>query len=483
MNTNDSKSSVFIVTGMHRSGTSLTASLFQKVGVDIGNKLVGPADGNVKGHFENVDFVEFHKSVLRSHGIDELGCTFDNTIPVATEFVDIAKSAIAANQKTDKYWGWKDPRTALFWDFWLNLLPQANFICVYRSPWEVVDSLYRRGTDVSLLKHPEMAVKMWMHYNQKVLELYRRFPDRCLLANVYAIGNNPQLFIDRVNDKFSVNLGAIPADNFESALLVNDIIKTHRPSLIQQYFPEALKLYEILETTADTLSEKSNLPAVEISDFPTSPLWPFEDWLKIRLLEKQQKNSKSDLEQWISQFQEAQTKLLGLETELGQTQVLLDGKESQFQEALIKLLGLETELGKTQVQLAGKESHLQEAVVKLLGLETELGQTQVKLAGQESQFQTALAKVLELEAELGNTHLKIEEKELSLQANLAQLLRLQTAQSQTQQKLSETLAILEQSRQETELSRAEILCESRNSFKSPPSFCTCLYQFIVSMSL
>ena len=484
MNTNDSKSSVFIVTGMHRSGTSLTASLFQKVGVDIGNKLVGPADGNVKGHFENVDFVEFHKSVLRSHGIDELGCTFDNTIPVATEFVDIAKSAIAANQKTDKYWGWKDPRTALFWDFWLNLLPQANFICVYRSPWEVVDSLYRRGTDVSLLKHPEMAVKMWMHYNQKVLELYRRFPDRCLLANVYAIGNNPQLFIDRVNDKFSVNLGAIPADNFESALLVNDIIKTHRPSLIQQYFPEALELYEILETKADTLSENSNLPAVEISDFPTSPLWPFEDWLKIRLLEKQQKNSKSDLEQWISQFQEAQTKLLGLETELGQTQVLLDGKESQFQEALIKLLGLETELGKTQVQLAGKESqfqealakvlgletelgqtqvqlagkesHLQEAVVKLLGLETELGQTQVKLAGQESQFQTALAKVLELEAELGNTHLKIEEKELSLQANLAQLLRLQTAQIQTQQKLSETLAILEQSRQETELSRAEI---------------------------
>ena len=51
---NDSKPSVFIVTGMHRSGTSLTASLFQKVGVDIGKKLVGPADGNVRSEERRV---------------------------------------------------------------------------------------------------------------------------------------------------------------------------------------------------------------------------------------------------------------------------------------------------------------------------------------------------------------------------------------------------------------------------------------------
>ena len=484
MNTNDSKSSVFIVTGMHRSGTSLTASLFQKVGVDIGNKLVGPADGNVKGHFENVDFVEFHKSVLRSQGIDELGCTCENTISVATEFVEIAKKLITENQQTDKYWGWKDPRTALFWDFWLTLLPEANLICVYRSPWEVVDSLYRRGTDVSLLNNPEMAVKMWIHYNQQVLELYKRFPDRCLLANVYAIGNNPELFINQVNQKFQVNLGAIPAENFDKSLLVNESKKTHKPSLIKQYFPEALELYEILETKAHNLSEKSNLSSVQVIDFPTSPLWPFEDWLKIRLLEKQQKNSKSDIQQWQSQFKQAQAKLLGLETELGQTQIQLAGQESQFQEALVKLLGLETELGQTQVLLAGKESQFQEALakvlgleaelgqtqvllagkesqfqeaaIKLLGLETELGQTQVKLAGQESQFQIALAKLLELEAELGQSQVQIEEKEFRLQANLTELMRFKKSQSETQEKLSETLEFLEQSRQENELIRAEI---------------------------
>ncbi|MEG4996706.1 glycosyltransferase [Microcoleus sp. B4-D4] len=484
MSTNDSKPSVFIVTGMHRSGTSLTASLFQKVGVDIGKKLVGPAVGNVKGHFENVDFVEFHKSVLRSHGIDELGCTLEKTIPVAASDVEIAKRAIDQNQQTQKHWGWKDPRTALFWDFWLKLLPEANFICVYRSPWEVVDSLYRRGTDVSLLQHPEMAVKMWLHYNQQVLELFESFPDRCLLANVYPIGNTPEFFIDRVNEKFNVNLSAIAADNFEESLLVNDIVKSHRPSLIEQYFPEALELYQILETKAGNLSSKSQLSNDQIIHFPVSPVGPFEDWLKIRLLEKQQKTSNLEVKQWQEQFQQAQakvleletnlgetqvqldgkesqfqealSKLLELETELGETQVQLDGQESQFQEALTKVLKLETELGETQVQLDGKESQFQEALAKLLGLETELGQTQVQLDGKESQFQTALAKVLELEAELGNSQVKVEEKEFKLEQKLAELLYLETIQSQTQEELNKTLEYLEKSRQETARVGAEI---------------------------
>ncbi len=477
MSTNDSKPSVFIVTGMHRSGTSLTASLFQKVGVDIGKRLVGPAVGNVKGHFENVDFVEFHKSVLRSHGIDELGCTFEKTISVAASDVEIAKKLIANNQQTDNHWGWKDPRTALFWDFWLNLLPEANFICVYRSPWEVVDSLYRRGTDVSLLQNPEMAVKMWLHYNQQVLELSERFPDRCLLANVYPIGNTPELFIDRVNDKFNVNLDAVPGDNFEESLLVNDIVKSHRPSLIEKYFPEALELYQLLEIQADNLSSESKLASDTIIHFPASSVGPFEDWLKIRLLEKHQKTSNSELKQWQSLFQQAQTKALGLETELGETQVQLAGKESNFQEALAKLLGLETELGttqallagqtsqfqealkkvlkletelgQTQVRLAGKESNFQEALAKLLELETELGQTQVQLAGKESQFQIALVKVLKLESELGKSQVKYEEKEFKLEQKLAELLLLEIAQSQTQQ-------YLEQSRQENQRFQAEL---------------------------
>jgi hypothetical protein len=42
-------------------------------------------------------------------------------------------------------WGWKDPRTCLFLDFWKARVPQAQYLCVYRNPLDVILSLARRG--------------------------------------------------------------------------------------------------------------------------------------------------------------------------------------------------------------------------------------------------------------------------------------------------------------------------------------------------
>ena len=50
------KTTALIIAGMHRSGTSLTASLFQSLGVNIGEKLLGPELGNIRGHFEDIAF-------------------------------------------------------------------------------------------------------------------------------------------------------------------------------------------------------------------------------------------------------------------------------------------------------------------------------------------------------------------------------------------------------------------------------------------
>ncbi|CBN58323.1 glycosyltransferase [Kamptonema sp. PCC 6506] len=431
MNVTETKSSVFIIAGMHRSGTSLTASLLQKVGVNIGENLVGPAYGNVKGHFENVDFVEFHKAVLCSQGIDDLGSTLQTEITVTDEYVEQAQNIIRKS-KGYSLWGWKDPRTTLFLNFWLNLLPDANVIFVYRSPWEVVDSLYRRATDDSLLNSPEIAVKMWIHYNRKVLAFHQQYPERCFLAHVYAIGNKANDFVETINSKFHVDLPAPPPDNFEKSLLVNEILQTHRPSLINKYFPEALELYSKLEEKALNLGSGIAVSDAEFIKQSSSQSWVFQDWLEIRQLEKQKKILKSELKQWQEQFSEAQGKVRELENELGSTQVKLAGTEAQFQEALAKVLGLETELGSTQVKLAGTEAQFQEALAKVLGLENELGATQVKLAGTEAQFQEALAKVLGLETELGSTQVKLAGTEAQFQEALAKVLRLETELGSTQ---------------------------------------------------
>lgn len=69
---------VVVITGMHRSGTSLTTSLLQSAGVFIGDRLLGNNLSNPKGHFEDLDFVEFHQQLLQAQGLSDEGWA-DNT--------------------------------------------------------------------------------------------------------------------------------------------------------------------------------------------------------------------------------------------------------------------------------------------------------------------------------------------------------------------------------------------------------------------
>ncbi|MDE5075685.1 MAG: glycosyltransferase [Trichodesmium sp. St5_bin2_1] len=464
------KPTVLIITGIHRSGTSLTASLFQSVGVNIGEKLVGPEYGNIRGHFEDIEFVELHKRILQSQHIDDLGSNVETKeITVKKQQLKIAKKLIKnrqeENEKANKIWGWKDPRTTLFLNFWLQLLPDAKFVFVYRSPWEVVDSLYRRNTDEKLLEQPEKAVKMWLNYNQRILDFYQQFSGKCLIGKVDNIGKNPESFIQAVNEKFEINLPAPPPGNFAESLLVKDIGKTTKPSLIAKYFPETLETYQQLEKNSiggnsEVINRNSEVKIQDSKVKSESELWEFRDWLNIRGLEKQISSLETDLEKWQEIFREAQNKVGNLETELGETQqqldislvkleesskkielleielgkaqVKLEGKVKKLQASQTKVVTLERKLGQTQSQLENNQIKSQESQQKIIGLEIDLGQTQAQLNNSKTRFQEALVKILSLETEYGKTQVQLEGTQIKLTEYQKKLLRVETDFGQTQ---------------------------------------------------
>ncbi|MFY7806874.1 MAG: glycosyltransferase [Limnoraphis robusta] len=470
--------SPIIVAGMHRSGTSLTASLLERLGVNIGKLLVGANYGNVKGHFENIDFVEFHKAILHDHNIDELGCTFQSNISLNSRQIEQAQSLIQHNQDSQHPWGWKDPRTTLFLEFWQEILPEAHFVFVYRSPWEVVDSLYRRSTDLTLIKCPELAVKMWIHYNKKILNFYRENPENSLLVNVYKVGTKPQDFVQALNCKFNLNLPSPPEDNFDPSLLVDNILATPRPQLIKHCFPDSIDLYLQLEALAENLSRGLTPVESQVLNQSSSLTWAFKDWSQVRLLEKDKKlltqendQLKIDIEQWQDKFQEAVDKLVKTETELGQTQLQLDGVEIRYQETLDKLITTEEELGQAQLKANTAEETRKEAVKKLTTLEEELGKTQQQLEGTQIQlrgteihaqnleknFQEAAEKLMLTETELGKTQGQLEQVQIQYQETLGKLNESATQYIQTEN-------ILNQYKYQTaELQQS--LLESKTSFQ------------------
>jgi len=238
-----------IVVGMHRSGTSFVASLLHAAGLDMGSRLMPAAHGNERGHFENMDFVEFHERELRVSGHDDAGWEALESLTLSEEAASEARALIEANARTSA-WGWKDPRTTLFLDFWSSVVSDANYLYIYREPSEVIDSLYRRG-DESIQLTPELAARAYVIHNELMLRHARQHRARSFIANVSAIARDPQRFLAALAEKFDIDLDAHVSSTFEAELMRTIAPDAPRAAMLRQLVPELDRLYHDLEREAD----------------------------------------------------------------------------------------------------------------------------------------------------------------------------------------------------------------------------------------
>ena len=181
-----------IISGMHRSATSLLASMFHRAGLHLGDTLLEASPANRPGYFEDREFIAFHEELL-----GHLGSSMYLESPlrgdIGPSHRDRARALIDARRHRPA-WGWKDPRTCLFLDLWLSLVPDARFVFVFRRPAEVVDSLRRRGDAELHRQYPgaatlarigvprfriRRATDMWLQYNRRVAAFAEQHRDRC----------------------------------------------------------------------------------------------------------------------------------------------------------------------------------------------------------------------------------------------------------------------------------------------------------------
>ena len=232
---------VLIVGGMHRSGTSLLASLCEGAGVSMGDRLLGVGGGgNPKGHYEDCDFLEFHQQALLANGLNPAGYTTQDTIHVPEAMLDRAQSLIASRSGPDRLWGWKDPRTVLFLDFWHTLLPNAKYLFVFRSPWEVIESFFRRG-DGEFICNPSLAVSVWLHYNRLIVDFVKRHPSQCVLKELSQAVDDPASVFQEMRDRLHVPISP-PPDRYEEGLLHRTGF-AWRSTIVREYAPDAYNLY------------------------------------------------------------------------------------------------------------------------------------------------------------------------------------------------------------------------------------------------
>lgn len=136
-------SEVLLISGFHRSATSLTAQWLHHAGVSMGSQLVPPHASNPDGHFEDLPVVRMHDRWLQRHRTDWLfhdECALAPDARLQGAIAAYVGARDAASNGTA--WGIKDPRLILALPAWKASLGDRLRLIVLARHWaECLQSL------------------------------------------------------------------------------------------------------------------------------------------------------------------------------------------------------------------------------------------------------------------------------------------------------------------------------------------------------
>ena len=160
---------------------------------------------------------------------------------------EAAARALIERRAGKSLWGWKDPRTCLFLDFWHGLLPDPTYVFLYRHPVEVALSVLRRRQG---WLDPVTAIRAWSVYNSEILDFYHSHQDRCLLWNIRGLTRSIGTAFAALADRIGVDLRR---DGLEDLFHPDELRLGLSLSELdwRAVVPAALDLYGRLEEAAD----------------------------------------------------------------------------------------------------------------------------------------------------------------------------------------------------------------------------------------
>jgi hypothetical protein len=162
-----------LVLGMHRSGTSMTTSVVQSLGVDIGDDLLAAVENDNKfGYFEDRDFIKLNDRILELAGGNFLTPPARYQILRAGQLMQKEIDQAIKSRSGSPMWGWKDPRTSLTAELYLPKLKNPYIIVCRRNYEAVAKSIVKRGN----LEDVHLAAAVAEEYNRRIDELLHGMP-------------------------------------------------------------------------------------------------------------------------------------------------------------------------------------------------------------------------------------------------------------------------------------------------------------------
>jgi glycosyltransferase involved in cell wall biosynthesis len=248
-----------IVIGMHRSGTSVIAGTLSRMGVDFGERLLGPKADNPKGFYEHLDLLELDESILR-----RLNSSYDDELPLPHEwwkdsrfesYKQSIQDVIRRDFGTSPLFGFKDPRISILLPLYIDALAELGvrpkFVIATRSPGEIAESLRVRN-GFSYAKSLALYTK-----HTDAIEKHTAGFERCRITMADFLAD-PRSCLERVRDELW-----IPLVPYESA--AREIEAFVDPTLRHHTFDDAAFLARVL-ADHDTVVRELDTTKKQLAD-------------------------------------------------------------------------------------------------------------------------------------------------------------------------------------------------------------------------
>jgi len=256
----------------------MVARYLYRAGLYVGRRLMAPNVSNVDGHYEDLGVFRIHERLLEANGT---GWQYsgEEELVVSERCRNRMRELVERRNARHECWGFKDPRAVLFLEEWFGVMEAPHTVGIYRHYSRSVRSLLHRAADEILLspsrerlrfwREPELAYRMWLAYNRRLLRHLRAHPERTLLVSQEGMLEGFDL-VGAITERWGCGLrqpeetGIDPGRVSESALPPPEPSDTLRRELDELYEElQALSLAPAPEPSGDRFGVPNSLCDLE----------------------------------------------------------------------------------------------------------------------------------------------------------------------------------------------------------------------------
>lgn len=281
--------SLFVVLGMHRSGTSAVARGLLTLGVDLGEQLEPAAEGvNAKGYWEDMDVVRLNEEMLEACGLfwhsfrPVTECDVDKLC--SQGFLLKAVSLLESKLQSGRNFGFKDPRTAKLMPFWRRVFAAGAFdvkyILAYRNPLSVADSLAKRDGFTR-----GKTLLLAAEYLSSCLQLL--LDEQAVVVDYDQLMQQPMQQLEKLADKLNLQVLPEAAEVYCQEFLDQDLRHSKYDCSDIQQEPAAIALVKEIHTFLTGFNAEQNISREHIQGWQDE----LERWASVLVLLDEQEST------------------------------------------------------------------------------------------------------------------------------------------------------------------------------------------------